>query len=100
MSGHFEVLEEYVHAQRATIDQGQPVVLEVRNTDTFERLVVRALVAPPGVELADSAPLSLMNLAENVASDQWRIRVLDELDPEAVDIRPCSDFRKNAPDGS
>jgi hypothetical protein len=100
MSSRFEVLEEYVHSQRADIDQGKPVVLEVRNTDTFERLVVRALVAPPGQPLPDAAPLALMNLAENVSSDQWRIRVLEELDPEAVEIRPISDFRKNAPDGS
>jgi hypothetical protein len=100
MSGHFEVLEEYIHAQRADIDQGKAVVLEVRNTDTFERLVVRALVAPPGQNIEGSEQLHLMNLAENVASDEWRIKVLEELDPEAVEIKPVSDFRKSAPDGS
>ncbi len=100
MSSRFEVLEEYVHSQRAEIDQGKPVVLEVRNTDTFERLVVRALVAPPGRTLGHGTPLALMNLAENVSSDEWQIEVLEELDPEAVEIRPISDYRKSAPDGS
>jgi hypothetical protein len=100
MGDRYEVLEEYVHSQRAEIDQGKPIVLEVRNTDTFERLVVRAQVAPPGHSLDGGTPLALMNLAENVSSDQWQIRVLEELDPEAVEIRPVSDFRRNAPDGS
>lgn len=100
MSHRFEVLEEYVHSQRGDIDQGKPVVLEVRNTETFERLVVRAMVAPPGQTLEGGVQLALMNLAENVSSDQWQIRVLEELDPEAVKIAPVSDYRRNAPNGS
>jgi hypothetical protein len=100
MQNRFEVLEEYILSQQSEIDHGQPVVLEVRNTETFERLVVRAVVAPPGRVLEGGAPLALMNLAENVSSDQWSIRVVEELDPESVAIRPVSDFRKSAPDGS
>ncbi|MCC7413760.1 MAG: hypothetical protein IT495_19255 [Gammaproteobacteria bacterium] len=95
----YEVLEEYVHSQRAAIDAQQPIVLEVRDVETFERLTVRARVAPPGSALADSHELVLRDLAENVAAADWRIVILEEIDPDSADIRPQSDFRKSAPDG-
>ena len=96
----YEILEEYVEAQRGDIEAGQPVVVEVRDTDTFERLVVKALIGPPTRPVPGGDQLALMNLAENVSSDAWTIQVLEELDAETVPIRPQSAFRKSAPDGS
>ncbi len=92
----FEILEEYVHSKRAHIDGGEAVIVEVRNTDTFERLVVKAMMAPPGTELEGGDDLVLRDLAENVSEEGWKIKVLEELDPESVDIAPESDFRKSA----
>lgn len=96
----YEVLEEYIESQRQDIEQGQPIVVEIRDVDTFERLVVRARVGLPGQPSAGGDQLILKNLAENVVSDAWSIQVLEELDPEAVTIRPQSAFRKSAPDGA
>lgn len=95
----YEILEEYVHAQRANIDQGNPIIVEVRDTDTFERLTVKAQLFPPGQDGEGAANLVLRDLAENVSEDNWKIKILEEIDPESVDISPQSDFRKNAPDG-
>ncbi len=95
----YEVLEEYVHSQRGAIDAGQAIVVEVRDQDTFERLTVRALVAPPGTGEAGADTLVLRDLAENVSAGDWSIRILEEVDPDSVDIRPQSDFRRSAPDG-
>lgn len=92
----YEILEEYVHGQRSDIDQGKPVTVEVRNRDTFERLVVKAQIAPPGADLEGGEQLVLRDLAENVSADDWKIVVLEELDPESVDIKPVSDFRRDA----
>ena len=94
--GTYEILEEYVLTQQSAIDRGEPIVVEVRDTDTFERLVVRAQITPPGRDLADSDELVLRNLAENVAARGWRIRVLDELDAESVQSVAVSAFRKDA----
>jgi transcriptional regulator with XRE-family HTH domain len=96
----YEILEEYVHGQRADIDQGNPVIVEVRDRDTFERLVVKAKIAPPGADLEGGEQLVLRDLAENVSADDWKIVVLEELDPESVDIKPVSDFRKDAGGGA
>jgi hypothetical protein len=95
----YEVLEEYIEELRPDIDQGQPVTVEVRNVDTFERLVVQAQIEPPGATSEGLDRLILRNLAENVSSDEWAIRILEELDPESVDIRPVSDFRKAGGEG-
>ena len=92
----FEILEEYVQSKKADIDLGNPVTVEVRDTDTFERLVVKAQIVPPGKELEGADDLVLRNLAENIAAEGWKIRVIEELDPEEVDIKPESDFRKDA----
>lgn len=92
----YEILEEYVLTQQSAIDRGEPIVVEVRDTDTFERLVVKAQIAPPGRDLAGSDELVLRNLAENVAARGWKIRVLDELDAESVQSVAVSAFRKDA----
>ncbi len=96
----YEILEEYVHGQRADIDQGNPVTVEVRDRDNYERLVVKAKIAPPGTGLEGGEQLILRDLAENVSADDWKIVVLEELDPESVDIKPVSDFRKDAGGGA
>lgn len=94
--GVYEILDEYVLTQQAAIDRGEPVIVELRNTDTFERLVVRALLAPPGRELEGSEELVLRNFAENVGARGWKIRVLEELDTESVQSVAVSAFRKDA----
>jgi hypothetical protein len=95
----YEVLEEYIEELKPDIEQGQPVTVEVRNVDTFERLVVQAQVEPPGVAGEGYDRLILRNLAENVSSDEWSIRILEKLDPESVEIHPVSDFRRAGGEG-
>lgn len=97
--GAYEILEEYVLSQQAAIDRGDPVVVEVRDTDTFERRVVRARIAPPAGDLPESCELVLRNLAESVSARGWKIHVLEELDAEAVQSVPVSAFRKDAGPG-
>ena len=92
----FEILDEYVHAKKNDIDLGNPVIVEVRDTDTFERLIVKAHIVPPGGELEGGDELVLRNLAENISEVGWKIRVIEELDPEGVEIKPESAFRKDA----
>jgi hypothetical protein len=95
----YEILEEYVESQRAAIDMGTPVTVEVRDTDSFERLVVKALLGPPERPIPGADRLILKNLAENVSSDAWTIKILEELDVEAVSIKPQSQFRKSSSEG-
>lgn len=96
----YEILEEYVHSQRAAIDQGNSVVVEVRDIDTFERLTVKARIFPPQSGEKGADTLVLRDLAENIAANDWSISIVEEVDSETADIRPQSDYRKSAPDGA
>ena len=96
----YEILEEYVESQGQDVEQGRPVIVEIRNSDTFERLIVKALIGRPGQPITDGDCLVVKNLAENVVSDQWTIKLIEELEPEALGSTAQSAFRKNAPDGA
>ncbi len=67
---------------RREVTEGEPFVVEVRDLDTFERLVVRALVAQPGTELDDGEDLFVLDWIENRQEEAWSIRILEELDEE------------------
>lgn len=95
----YEILEEYVLSQQHAIDRGESVIVELRDTDTFERRVVRAQIVPPARDLPDSCELVLRNLAESVSARGWKIRVLEELDAEGVQSVPVSAYRKDAGPG-
>ncbi len=67
---------------REEVREGKPFVVEVRDLDTFERLVVRAVVAEPGAQLEDSDELFVLDWIENRQEEPWSIRVLEELDED------------------
>ena len=67
---------------RTEVTEGKPFVVEVRDLDTFERLVVRAVVAQPGADLDDADELFVLDWIENRQEEPWSIRVIEELDEE------------------
>ena len=67
---------------RPEIAAGEPFVIELRDLDTFERLVVRAIVVPPGQSLDGGEELWVLDWIENRMEDPWSIKVLEELDEE------------------
>lgn len=70
---------------RKEVREGEPFVVEVRDLDTFERLVVRAVVAEPGTVLEEGDELFVLDWIENRQEKPWSIRVLEELDEENED---------------
>jgi hypothetical protein len=66
------------------VGAGKPIVVEVRDLDTFERKVVRALVATPPGKLEDGDELWVLDWVESRQPEPWSIRVLEELDEEAA----------------
>lgn len=80
-------LSDETKETRKEVREGEPFVVEVRDLDTFERLVVRAVVAEPGTELEDGDKLFVLDWIENRQEDPWSIRVLEELDEEEEGAR-------------
>ena len=70
---------------RGEIESGEPFILEVRDTDTFERLVVRAVVAMQANAIEDGEALWVLDWIESRMESPWSIRVLEEVDEDAAD---------------
>ena len=67
---------------RGEVAAGEPFVIELRDLDTFERLVVRAIVAAPGEALEGGDQLWVLDWIENRIEEPWSVKVLEELDEE------------------
>jgi hypothetical protein len=80
----FEAYIGYVAERDGAIAAGEALVLEVRDLDTYERQVVRAVVAPPGAVLDGGDDLWILDWVEARQPEPWRIRVLEELDEDAA----------------
>jgi hypothetical protein len=66
------------------IAAGEPLVVEVRDLDTFERLVVKAHVTEPGTPLEGGDELWVLDWVEARLEEPWSIKVLEELDEDAA----------------
>jgi hypothetical protein len=78
-------LTDNAQAVRQEVKAGEPFVLEVRDTDTFERLVVRAQVADQPDAIEGGEPLWVLDWIENRMESPWTIRVLEEVDEDAAE---------------
>ncbi|HJP39636.1 MAG TPA: hypothetical protein QF499_11000 [Gammaproteobacteria bacterium] len=78
-------LKDEDHETKPEIVSGEPLVLEVRDLDTFERLVVRAIVAESPNALDDGDELWVLDWIESKLEKPWSIQVLEELDEDAAE---------------
>lgn len=79
----YEAYIGYLDEQRDAMAAGEPIVVEVRDRDTFERKVVRALVSPEPDGIPGGDELWVVDWIENREAAPWSIRVLEELGEEA-----------------
>lgn len=77
-------LKDKSQETKPEIADGEPLVLEVRDLETFERLVVKALVAEPPGTVEDGVELWVMDWIESKLDTPWSIRVLEELEEDAL----------------
>jgi hypothetical protein len=70
---------------RKEVASGEPFVVEVRDLDTFERLVVKAVVAEPPNTLEGGDELWVLDYVESRLEKPWSIQVLEELDEDAAE---------------
>ena len=70
---------------RPEIAAGEPFTIEVRDLDTFERKIVRAVVAAPPAAVDGGEALWVLDWIESRLEVPWSIRVLEELDEAAAE---------------
>lgn len=79
-------LTDAAQKTRPEVAAGEPFVIEIRDLDTFERLVVRAVVAEPPGQVDGGDALWVLDWVEAKQPVPWSIRVLEELDEDAVEV--------------
>ena len=80
----YEAYIGYLDEQRDAMAAGEPIVIEVRDRDTFERKIVRAIVSDEQGGLPGGDELWVVDWIETGAPLAWSIRILEELDPDAA----------------
>lgn len=70
---------------RNEVKEGKPFVLEVRDMDTFERLVVKALVSDSSDAMQGGDELWVLDWIENRNETPWSIKVIEELAEEDIE---------------
>ncbi len=84
----YEVYIGYLHDDnqqtKEAIRAGEALVLEVRDLDTFERLVVKAVVGEPGAPVEGGDELWVLDYVESRQERPWSVRIIEELDDEAA----------------
>ena len=70
---------------RNEVKERKPFVLEVRDMDTFERLVVKAVVSDSADAIQGSDELWVLDWVENRMEAPWSIKLLEELTEEDIE---------------
>jgi hypothetical protein len=81
----YEAYIGYVADKNEQIGNGESIVIEVRDLDTFERLVVRAKVGMPGQPVEGGDELWILDWVEKRQEEPWSIVVEEELDEDAAE---------------
>lgn len=78
-------LTDSAQKTRHEVQNREPFVIELRDLDTFERLVVRAIVAEPPATVEGGQELWVLDWIENRMPTPWSIKVLEEIDEEQAE---------------
>lgn len=70
----------YLEEHKAEIEEGKPFVLEVMDTEKFEKKVVKAIVAKSPEALPDGQDLWIRDEKAELAPTPWRIEIIEEID--------------------
>ncbi|MBI2875822.1 MAG: hypothetical protein HYY20_02955 [Candidatus Tectomicrobia bacterium] len=79
----YEVYGLYLEDLREEIQQGQEVVLEVRDLNDISRKVVRARVKESAEGLPGAEQLWVRNAKDEITDQCWAIQVIEELPDDA-----------------
>ena len=69
----------YLAEHKAEIESGSPFILEVMDTDKFEKKVVKAIVAQSPEALPDGQDLWIRDEKAELAPTPWRIKIIQEI---------------------
>jgi len=82
----YEVFQPLIDKNIDTINSGESVMLEIKDCQTFTRLLVKAKVSSSKEQLDNSHDLWIIGSTEVMYAEPWAIEILEELDDDEVQL--------------
>ena len=73
-----ETYIRYLEEQKADIESGKPVTIQVVDRDIFEAKTVKAIIAKNPEALPDGEDLWIKDDKEELGPVPWRIKIIEE----------------------
>jgi len=73
-----ETYIRYLEEQKADVEAGKPVIIQVIDRDIFEAKTVKAIIAKSSKALPDGEDLWIKDDKEELAPVPWRIKIIEE----------------------
>lgn len=85
----YEVYEAYLIGHEKEIEEGKELILEVKNFEDFQRVIVKAIVAKSPGDLPGSEPLWIRDYKEDTIKQKepWAIKIIEELDEDEYEAK-------------
>jgi hypothetical protein len=78
----YEVYEGYITEHEQEIAEGKELILEVRDLETFVRMIVKAIVSKEADAIEGGSSLWLKDLNDEIVPKPGSIKILEELDDD------------------
>lgn len=89
--GKYAMFEVYLAQNWPDVEAGKEVITEVLRLDDASIRLVKARIARKPEDLPDSDELWIRNDEGSwIATNPWRIKVTEELDPDEVEFVPAA----------
>jgi len=73
-----ETYIRYLEEQKADIEAGKPIIIQVVDRDIFEAKTVKAIIAKTSEALPDGEELWIKDDKEELGPVPWRIKIIEE----------------------
>ena len=89
MSEGYEIYEVYLMGHDKDIEEGNPFEMEIKDRETFTRMVVKAKVAKEKDALSNPEPLYIRDYQKDEEKPgNWFIEIVEELPDDHIVPRP------------
>lgn len=98
----YEVYEGYLDGHEQEMAEGTPFILEVRDLETFTRMIIKAIVSREKDSIPGGSPLWFKDYSDEIVPQPGSIKILEELDDEeyqAVKSEKAKDIKSRGRSG-
>lgn len=90
----YEIYEAYVDGHKQEMSEGQPFVVEVRDLETFTRMIVKAIISRKKDGIEGGSTLWFKDFRDEIVPHPGSIKIIEELDDDQFEAVKSSKYEK------